>query len=257
MTTAALTAPALAGRNTQPPLGRLTLVELRKMTDTRAGFWLQLAVVALTLAIAGIIISFGDARDHTFETMLQAAMQPSVNLLPVIGILLVSSEWSQRTVQQTFTLVPRRPRVIGAKVLASLVVAAAAFVVSVAVALLATAIAGSDAPDAWTLPAGQLFQMGLLFPIAMVGGVAFGALLLASAPAIVAYFLAPTAWAALLSIPTFDGLAPWLDSSRSYAPMTDGLLSATEWAHVATTTALWIALPLALGIARIRRNEVP
>jgi ABC-2 type transport system permease protein len=257
MTTAALTAPAFAGRDAQPSLGRLTLVELRKMTDTRAGFWLQLAVVGLTLAIAGILIGFGDAQDQTFETMLSAVMQPSANLLPVIGILLVSSEWSQRTAQQTFTLVPRRPRVIAAKLLASLVVAAAAFVVSIVVALLATAIAGSDAPGTWSLPAGQLAQMGLLFAIAMVGGVAFGALLLASAPAIVAYFLAPTAWAALLSIPAFDGLAPWLDGSRSYAPMTEGLMSATEWAHVATTTALWLALPLALGIARIRRNEVP
>ena len=28
---------------------RLTLVELRKMVDTRAGFWLQLVVAVLTL----------------------------------------------------------------------------------------------------------------------------------------------------------------------------------------------------------------
>jgi ABC-type transport system involved in multi-copper enzyme maturation permease subunit len=257
MTAAALSAPALGGRDAQPPLRRLTLVEMRKMTDTRAGFWLQLAVVALTLAIAGIMVAVGDAHDHTFETMFSAAMQPSVNLLPVIGILLVSSEWSQRTAQQTFTLVPRRPRVVAAKLLASLVVAAAAFAVSIVVALLATAIAGSDAPGTWSLPAGQLAQMGLLFAFAMVGGVAFGALLLASAPAIVAYFLAPTAWAALLSISTFEDLAPWLDGSRSYAPMSEGAMSATEWAHVATTTALWIGVPLALGIARIRRNEVP
>jgi ABC-2 type transport system permease protein len=257
MTTAALTAPTLAGRDAQPPLGRLVLVELRKMTDTRAGFWLQLAVVGLTLAIAGIMVGVGETQDHTLESFFTGAMQPSVNLLPVIGILLVSSEWSQRTAQQTFTLVPRRTRVIAAKLLASLVVAAAAFVISILVALLATAIAGSDAPDTWTLPVGQLAQMGLLFAIAMVGGVAFGALLLASAPAIVAYFLAPTAWAALLSIPTFEDLAPWLDGSRSYAPMSEGAMSATEWAHVATTTALWIGVPLALGIARIRRNEVP
>ena len=99
--------------------------------------------------------------------------------------------------------------------------------------------------------------MGLLFAFAMVGGVAFGALLLASAPAIVAYFLAPTAWARPAHDPDVRGLAPWLDSSRSYAPMTEGTLNATEWAHVATTTALWIGVPLALGIARIRRNEVP
>jgi ABC-2 type transport system permease protein len=257
MTAAVLSAPIAAGRDQRPGLGRLTLVELRKMTDTRAGFWLQLAVVGLTLAIAGIIIGFGEAQDQTFENMLQATMQPSANLLPIIGILLVSSEWSQRTAQQTFTLVPRRTRVIGTKLLASLVVAVGAFAVSVVVALLATAIAGSDAPGTWSLRAGELAQMGLLLGIAMVGGVAFGALFLASAPAIVAYILAPIAWAALLSIPAFDGLAPWLDGSRSYAPMTDGVMSATEWAHVGTTSALWVALPLLLGIWRISRSEVP
>jgi ABC-2 type transport system permease protein len=253
MTAAALSSPLAAGRDSRPGLGRLTLVELRKMTDTRAGFWLQLAVVGLTLAIAGIIIGFGETQDQTLKNMLQATIQPSANLLPVIGILLVSSEWSQRTAQVTFTLVPKRSRVIGAKLLASLVVAVAAFAVSIAVALLATAIAGGT----FSLGAGLLAQIGVLLCIAMLGGVAFGALLLASAPAIVAYFLAPIAWAALLSIPAFDGVAPWLDGSRSYAPMTESVMSATEWAHVGTTTALWLALPLALGTWRIIRSEVP
>ena len=39
-----------AGGRTEvrPPLSRLTRVELRKMVDTRSGFWLQLAVAALS-----------------------------------------------------------------------------------------------------------------------------------------------------------------------------------------------------------------
>src|SRR5215218_6135096 len=125
----AVAAPLAAGRDARPGLGRLTAVELRKMTDTRAGFWLQLAVVGLTLTIAGLIIGFGDPQDQTLAKMLQGTIQPSINLLPVIGILLVSSEWSQRTAQISFTLVPRRPRVIAAKLLAALVVAVAAFAV--------------------------------------------------------------------------------------------------------------------------------
>jgi ABC-2 type transport system permease protein len=253
MTAAALPAPITTGRDTRPGLGRLTFVELRKMTDTRAGFWLQLAVIGLTIAIAGLIIAFGENGDTDLESMLQATIQPSVNLLPIIGILLVSSEWSQRTAQITFTQVPKRARVIAAKLLASLVVAAIAYVVSIVVALFASAIAGGD----MSLSAGMLGQLAMLAGIAMVGGVAFGALLLASAPAIVTYLLAPIAWAALLSIPAFDGLAPWLDGSRSYDPMTDHVMSATEWAHVGTTTLLWLALPLAIGSWRIIRSEVP
>jgi ABC-type transport system involved in multi-copper enzyme maturation permease subunit len=223
------------------------------MTDTRAGFWLQLAVVGLTLAIAGIILGFGTDADQSLEHMLKATIQPSANLLPVIGILLVSSEWSQRTAQVTFTLVPKRMRVMASKVLASLSVAVFAYAVSIVVALVAAVAVGGD----MSLSATLVGQIAVLFAIAMVGGVAFGALFLASAPAIVAYLLAPIAWAAFLSIPAFDGIAPWLDGSRSYAPITDGTMSATEWAHVGTTTLMWVALPLAIGLWRISRNEVP
>ena len=42
---------------------RLTLVELRKMVDTRAGFWLQLATAVLTLAI--VIASASSPRPTT------------------------------------------------------------------------------------------------------------------------------------------------------------------------------------------------
>ena len=245
----------IAGRDAdrRPGMGRLTAVELRKMVDTRAGFWLQLAVVGLTLAIAGIIVGFGADADQSLEQMLKATIQPSANLLPVIGILLVSSEWSQRTAQVTFTLVPKRMRVMASKVLASLSVAVVAYAVSIVVALVAAAAAGGD----MSLSAALVGQIAVLFAIAMVGGVAFGALFLASAPAIVAYLLAPIAWAAFLSIPAFDAIAPWLDGSRSYAPITDGTMSATAWAHVGTTTLMWVALPLAIGLWRISRNEVP
>ena len=45
----------------------------------------------------------------------------------------------------------------------------------------------------------------------MVTGVAFGAILLASAPAIVALFALPTAWMAVVSLSVFADVAPWLD----------------------------------------------
>ena len=46
MTAATQTVPVAA-----PPLQRLTLVELRKMVDTRAGFWLLLLVALSALAL--------------------------------------------------------------------------------------------------------------------------------------------------------------------------------------------------------------
>ena len=53
MSTAVLSPPAGA-RDARPGLGRLTLVELRKMTDTRSGFWLLFATAALTIAVVVI-----------------------------------------------------------------------------------------------------------------------------------------------------------------------------------------------------------
>ena len=36
----------------------------------------------------------------------------------------------------------------------------------------------------------------------------------------------------------------------------DGLMSATEWARTATSLALWLLLPLAIGWWRVTRDEV-
>ena len=90
----------------------------------------------------------------------------------------------------------------------------------------------------------------------MIGGVAFGAALLASAPAIVANFALPTAWAAIVSLPFLDGIAPWVDTIRAIGPLSEEVLSATQWAHVGTTLALWMVVPLLIGIYRITRREI-
>ena len=90
----------------------------------------------------------------------------------------------------------------------------------------------------------------------MVTGVAFGAVLLASAPAIVVLFTLPTAWAALASLSFFADAAPWLDTSRALGPLPQEVLSATQWAHAGTALALWMLLPLLIGIWRITRREV-
>ena len=59
MTAYAATAPPVAF--TRPSLPRLTAVELRKMTDTRAGFWLLLITGFLAAAIVTITAIWGEA----------------------------------------------------------------------------------------------------------------------------------------------------------------------------------------------------
>jgi len=244
------------GRDERPGLGRLTRSELRKMYDTRAGFWLLIAVAAITVVAVVIFCLAAEPHDRTLNNMLGLAITPASILMPVVGILLVSSEWSQRTALITFALVPQRSRVVAAKLLASVVLAIAAFAVAVAAAVLATAIAGGGLPGTWSLPAGLIGQMAFAVVTAMITGVGFGAVLLSSAPAIVIYFALPTAWSALGSIPALEGAARWLDTSRTMTPLLEETLSATEWARVGTSLALWLLVPLALGVWRVLRADV-
>jgi hypothetical protein len=48
-----------------------------------AGFWLQVAMVALTVVVVVVRLLVGDAADHTFQSVLNAGLQPSAVLLPV------------------------------------------------------------------------------------------------------------------------------------------------------------------------------
>src|SRR4051794_36337707 len=183
----------LRATDARPPLSRLTRVELRKMVDTRSGFWLQLSVLALTVLVVVITLIAGHEDDFTFRNIFGNALVPAGILLPVVGILLVSSEWSQRTALISFALVPERPRLIAAKVLAGVVLGLLAFVFAAVVAAIGTAIASPDIAQVWTFPIGLVGQYVVYVVTAMVIGVAFGAALQASAPAIVLYFGLPAA----------------------------------------------------------------
>lgn len=240
----------------RPSLGRLTGVELRKMVDTRAGLWLLIVTALLTVGIVVLICAVGERADQTFAMQLEAALAPSSILLPIIGILLVTSEWNQRTALITFSLTPQRGRVLTAKLLAGLALALAAFVLCIAVAAVGVAAVTPDVEAPWSLSAGLLGQMFFSIATGMVSGIAFGAAILVSAPAIVLFFVLPTVWGILGSISIFDDLAEWLDSSRSLTPLTSELLSGTEWARAATTLLLWMVLPLAIGWWRVRQEEV-
>jgi ABC-type transport system involved in multi-copper enzyme maturation permease subunit len=245
-----------AGAADRPGLGRLTLVELRKMTDTRAGFWLLLTTAGLTVLVAVIACLVFPDDESNLLNFLSITVQPASILMPIVGILLVTSEWSQRTAMVSFALVPQRSRVLVAKLLAGVTLSAIALVLGAVVALTATAVAGADGDQTWSLSGALLGQIAFSVVVAMLGGIAFGALLLASAPAIVLYFVLPTVWSGLGSISALEGAARWLDQSRTMSPLFEESLSSMQWARVATSLALWLALPLVVGFWRVTRGDV-
>jgi ABC-2 type transport system permease protein len=47
-----------------------------------------------------------------------------------------------------------------------------------------------------------------------------------------------------------------VDYARALGQVTEHVMSATQWAQAGTALALWMLLPLLIGIWRITRSEV-
>lgn len=249
-----MTAPAAT--LTRPGLGRLSAVELRKAADTRAGFWLLAVLVLLAVAVVVLQGTFAeDEVDRTFAALFSGAIQVVSIILPVLGILLVTSEWSQRTGLSTFALVPARERVVVAKVIGATVLTVFAVAACFAVAAAGNVFTGGD----WSLGLGDLGRLALYELIGMLGGVAFGLVFMNSALAIVMYFVIPIGWSILgETIAALDKPADWLDLGRPMATLADttASMSGTDWAQLATAGGVWVVLVFALGLIRLRRTEL-
>jgi ABC-type transport system involved in multi-copper enzyme maturation permease subunit len=248
-----MTAPTAAFA--RPGLPRLAGIELRKSADTRAGFWLLAVIVLLAVALVVLSLVFGEDADRNLSTLVSDAVQVISVVLPVLGILLVTSEWSQRTGLSTFALVPQRERIIVAKTIGATILTLLAVLACLVVATIGNAIAGGD----WNLELGELGRYTLFELITMLGGVAFGLAFMNSALAIVMYFVIPIGWSILgETISALDKPADWLDLGRPMAKLADSTaaMSGTDWAQLATASAVWVGLVLAIGLVRLRRTEL-
>jgi ABC-2 type transport system permease protein len=253
---------------TQTPavsFGTLTRVELRKLADTRAGRWLLIAIAALTLLVLIIQMSvvLGQDLHVTFLDFLQGMNTPMGILLPVLGVMSVTSEWSQRTAMVTFTLEPSRGRVVAAKFASVMVVAVAALVIGLLMGVVANLLYGAFSGNdvVWASPAKYAFYYLLLYVFGMATGFAFGALLLNSAAGIVIYFVYSFVLPTLFAIGAalmdwFKSLQPWIDFNTDQNSLIDGTIHGQDWLHLLVSGLIWLALPLAVGVWRIVRAEV-
>jgi ABC-type transport system involved in multi-copper enzyme maturation permease subunit len=235
------------------PMYRLINVELRKLVDTRAGRWLLITVAAVAAALAAVVAIWGKPEEQTFENFFAMSALPIALLLPVLGILLVTSEWSQRTALTTFTLVPRRHRVATAKLVAAGLAAIASVPVSLAVAALATAASGGE----WSFRAELIPNTALAQLVGVLMGLGFGMVLLNSALAIVVYLVLPTAWTVLgATIESLQKAASWLDTGATTVTLFEPHMTAGDWARLGVSAAVWVLLPLVVGLLRVERREI-
>src|SRR4051794_11007634 len=262
----ATTTEAAAVRRTARPIPatRLVKVELRKMFNTRSGLWMLISIGVLSVIATGAVIIFAPDSEITYQNFAKAIGIPMSVILPMIAILAVTSEWSQRSGLTTFTLVPSRGRVIGAKATAILLVGLGSMAVALAVGALGnvagSALAGVD--TVWDISLSAAAQIVLGDLVGMAIGFTLGVVLRNSAAAIVSYFVVSFVMPGILVLlaevrPWFEDLQPWIDWNETQVVLFDGATNTgKEWAMLGSTTMIWIVIPLLLGLLSLRRSEV-
>lgn len=239
----------IADRSERPPLIRLGRVEARKMIDTRAALWLLILTGLSAVAVVAVGILFEDADRDFGETFVDAMLAVSV-LLPIVPILLVTGEWSQRTALGTFALVPIRERVMAAKALALLGLLVVVAGLCLGLAALGTAATG----DGFGFSGADAGQVVLYELLTLLFGFGLAAVLMNSPAAIVFNFVVPVIVGAIAAISAgVESAVSWVDPS-AWSSLAD--TTSPDWDKVATATIAWIVVPLVLGTIRLRRRDV-
>ncbi|HEY4855027.1 MAG TPA: hypothetical protein VII22_29920 [Streptosporangiaceae bacterium] len=247
--------PAAPTQFSPIPFGRLLRAEWRKTTGTRAARWLLAAVAVITIGGLEIPLLFPHDVTQSRASYLTWAGLGLTRLLPIVLMLAMTAEWSQRTAMTTFTQEPRRARVLAAKILTGMGISLAGAVYAFGLAELTVAAArgaGRDITLGWNWT--QLAGFAVFILLTSTIGIAFGALLHNTAAAIVTYFALAAAFS-LLMIPALQAVGNWINTGQTYGWVLDGQW-AGHGAQIATSTLLTIVLPLTAGLIRTLRREV-
>ena len=264
LTDAAPTAPArhrAEVATTLPPARgqsflKLVTIELRKSVNTRSGRVLIAAI--LLLAGAAIIwqLTHLPQGPAGFDGFLSAAATGVLLILPVIGVMAMTSEWTQRTALTTFTLSPRRIRVQLAKFVSAIVLSAVLMSAVVVLALAGTALAGAvtDHTTSYADFGGQLAGGYLAMALNVMMAAAFGALIAQTAVGILVYYIAPTAWS-FAGPALFKDNANWLDVFGAFGRIAERDLHGMV-PETLTAVGVWVVLPTIVGLWASSRREV-
>lgn len=269
ITTADLAAPTSSFGNiditadTAPGFGRLVRTELRKMTDTLSGRALVGVTALASIIILTVMVTMSAFGDYTFSfgSLVDSAQISLMFLLPSIVILLVTSEWTQRSTMTTFTLVPNRGRVLAAKFAAAMTATLTLILGTLAMSAIATLVSSvvTDIPLTWNTDLQEIIMISLPVVWVALMAFAFAVVALNSAAGLVGYYLAAFALPmAMMPLYAVDGLSkviPWIDPAAvmnlAYAP-SDG----SNWAHLAVSALIWIVVPMSIGVRRVLTDEI-
>jgi hypothetical protein len=243
--TAAVLSPAVPAsqiaRPTGPSFATLTGLEIRKSLSTRSGK--SVAVASALLAPIGIfLISLSADGTAPGATILGISGMLTALVLLSLGVLSTAGEWGNRSIQNTFLLVPQRGRVVAAKVAAMAVLGTVFAAVSVGVS---TAILTTVPEVAWTNTAQAVATVIAAGAAFAVIGVGIGATV-GNAPAA----LTGTYLTMLGILPAVQGLKPAIGEKldpaaaivtiAEHGPSATPVLVITGWVIVSTVAGTLI-----------------
>ena len=257
------------------PFSRLFKVELRKMFDTRAGFWLMIStgiLIALTLLITLLVVGLDDNATISANAYSQIMSFPLSVLLPVFAIVTVTSEWGQRSHLSLFTLEPRRGRIIGAKLASVLTLAVATIGLAIVLGaignVLGGAVGGYDVQ--WNLSASDVvWAVGLQLAYFLMA-FALSMLLLSSAGAIVVFYVFALVLPVVVYPPLYfnfswaEDFIPWIDFNYAASPLINGedfdgnpvSVGTIDYIRFIFALILWVVIPGIAGLRRVLKSEV-
>lgn len=247
--------------------GNVVAVEFRKLFST--GSLRTLAIVSLALALL-IVAATTVWHEQLFAPQEEGApwapwfevavllRMPLQMLLGAFVALFMTSEWTTRSVMTTFTLTPKRGRVIAAKAVVVFVIGLVTWALTAGGAIFATHVGRSmvDVPtDGMWLTATQTLGDAAQWILTMF--IAFGIALLTQngALAIAIIIAAPMAVTIMRQISeTLRDALGWVDfQQNSLAFLVGGDMSLVGQFIVAT--CVWCVIPLALGAWRTMKRE--
>ncbi|WP_309104274.1 ABC transporter permease [Microbacterium sp.] len=224
------TATAPARRTTAVTPHRLTFLrslrgEWIKLATLRSTWWSIGVTALITIGIALLIAQTVNAPDFGAIRAAVSPIQFTMLLAGVLGVIVVTGEYSTGMIRSTLTADPVRGSVLAAKALMTAVfLFVTSFLIFLAAALAASPImAGRDQPIDWGDPAASfvpLLAASLSMSVFALIGVAFGFILRSGAGAIAAtvglLFVLPIV-ASLFATP--DPAWSWIADLSQYLPM--------------------------------------
>jgi ABC-type transport system involved in multi-copper enzyme maturation permease subunit len=239
-----------------------TKAELLKIRSTRATLGLvagMLALLLLLVLLSGLLSKTGALAGKDAQRNLLGLGSVAALFAALAGLLVVTGEYRHGTIRPTFLFTPRRPRVLVAKLAASMITGLAFGVVAEAIGFAVGAVILASRGVPFALNGGEVTQLvvGTIVGVVLWGGlgVGLGAILRNQVAAVIALL----AWGFVIENLVF-GLAPSVGryGPEQAATAITGLTTRHLLSPVAGGAVLiaWVAALVAAGVVLTVRRDV-